>query len=62
MSEWKPIESYSGDDEVLLYWPAEVRGAHRQVHLPEMMRVGYPSNTPNRPPTHWMPKPKPPAT
>ena len=28
-------------------------GAHRQVALSKMVRVGYRNSTPNRPPTLW---------
>jgi hypothetical protein len=57
---WLPIET-APKDEVLLYFPKAIQGAHRQSFLPPMYRVGRVSDTPNRKPTHWMPLPAPPA-
>jgi len=54
--EWRDIET-APRDEVLLYFPKIVTGAHRQSFLPEMYRIGRASDTPNRRPTHWRPLP-----
>ena len=54
--EWQPIETAPRED-VLLYFPRIVTGAHRQSVLSEMYRVGRVSDTPNRRPTHWRPLP-----
>lgn len=54
--EWMPIET-APREEVLLYFPRIVTGAHRQSVLSEMCRVGRVSDTPNRRPTHWRPLP-----
>ena len=54
--EWVPIET-APREEVLLYFPRIVTGAHRQSVLSEMYRVSRVSDTPNRRPTHWRPLP-----
>lgn len=57
---WQPIETAPKGD-VLLYWPSKMTGAHQQVRMPAMMRVGSVGDTPHRQPTHWMPLPAPPV-
>lgn len=57
---WRDIAS-APKEEVLLFFPRVVSGAHRQNVLPAMYRVGRVSDTPNRKPTHWMLLPNPPA-
>lgn len=59
MGEWQPIET-APKGELLLYAPAEVRG--RNSRLPERIYIGSRYDAPNRPPTHWMPLPKPPVS
>lgn len=59
--EGQPIETAPKGQMVLLYWPegGVIRGRNGPK-LTAMMRVDWPSSTPNRPPTHWMPLPEPP--
>jgi hypothetical protein len=53
MSEWLPIESAPKDAEVLLYFPAKVTGAYKEVKMRAMYQVGYVGSFPHRLPTHW---------
>jgi hypothetical protein len=55
---WQPIETAPKKGEVILYWPKVIKP--RGSVLYEMIQIGHPHGTPNRPPTHWMPLPSPP--
>jgi hypothetical protein len=57
---WQPIETAPKKGEVILYWPKVIKP--RGSVLYEMIQIGHPHGTPNRPPTHWMPLPDPPKT
>ncbi|MDZ5448927.1 hypothetical protein [Labrys sp. ZIDIC5] len=57
---WRPVEEADPEMEYLLYYPEKVTGAHKQAKLPARVVVGYPGDSPNRPPTHFRPLPSPP--
>ena len=57
---WRPIEEADPEREYLLYSPEKITGAHKQAKLPARVVVGYPGDSPNRPPTHSRPLPSPP--
>lgn len=56
--QWRPIETMPANHgDALLYFP-ERTGRGR---LRAMFQISVPGMYPNRPPTHWMPLPEPPA-
>lgn len=59
MTDWRPIET-APKGLLLLYYPAAVTGAHGQIIHSARIIVGLADDTPNRPPSHWMPLPQPP--
>jgi hypothetical protein len=56
MSEWQPISTAPRDAPLVLFHPR----IFSPMVLGAVMRIGFPDDWPNRPPTHWMPLPEPP--
>jgi hypothetical protein len=67
MSKWQTIDTAPDDLAILATWSDTWKEKNAGVHVEAMRKYGpywsyvYDGDSPERPPTHWMPLPDPPT-